>query len=61
MESSDKKTKKLLAGYERIIRTKVEEINNLQKEYEKVRLERLALENITTKERSSMDSRICEL
>jgi hypothetical protein len=43
VDSNEKKTKKLLTGYEKIIKNKIDEINNLQKEYQRIHLERVTL------------------
>ena len=60
-DGGEKKTKRLLAGYEKIIRTRVEEINDLRKELTKLRQEREALETLKSKEQTSMTTRISEL
>jgi len=60
-DGNEKKVKKLLGGYERLIRNKFEELNNYSRELEKLRNERGTLEAMAFKERSSGESRISEL
>lgn len=57
-EGNEKKTKKLLAGYEKIIKGKVEEINSLASELTKATRERIAIQTLQDQENSSMQARI---
>ncbi len=58
VEGSEKRTRKLLAGYERIIRGRVEEINGLLGELGRRRRERAAVEQLEEQEKGSMQARI---
>jgi mRNA-degrading endonuclease RelE of RelBE toxin-antitoxin system len=61
VEGSEKKTKRLLAGYEKLIKTKVEEINALQKELARMGRERQAVQELTGQEQMAMRVRVGEL
>ena len=60
-EGSEKKTRRLLAGYEKLIRAKVDEINALQKELGRAARERAALQELEGQEQAAMRTRVGEL